>query len=232
MLEKNKIWITRTITFTIIALIVLVIYANDWHQLLTIEELRVHRDELKLYAENNFLLALSVFVMTYIVVTALSIPGATIMTLAGGAIFGRGVGFVSILISAAIGATLAMIVSRYLLGTWVQSKFSKKLQTVNEGIEKNGAYYLFAMQLVPVIPFFIINLTMGLTKLSPWKFFTISLFGLAPGCFIFVNAGAELGTVNNFDDIISLRLILSLVLLGIMPLLLKFLLNYFKPNKN
>ena len=144
-----------------------------------------------LYQQNPALTA-AVFFSIYILVTALSIPGAVLMTLIGGAVFGLSQGLLLISFASSIGATLAFLMSRLLLKDWVQNKFSSHLKTINSGIEKDGSFYLFTLRLIPVVPFFAINLLMGLMPISAWRFYWVSQLGMLAGTAVYVNAGAEL----------------------------------------
>ncbi len=161
------------------------------------------------------------YMILYILVTALSLPGAAVLTLAGGALFGLVTGTVVVSIASTFGATLACIVSRFLLRDWVQERFGEKLQTINRGIEEGGAFYLFTMRLIPAFPFFVINLAMGLTKMPVVTFFWVSQIGMLPGTLVYVNAGKELAGITSLSGILSPGLLISFALLGIFPLLMK-----------
>lgn len=184
----------------------------------------------KLYADNK-LLVISMYMLGYILVTSLSLPGAAVMTLAGGALFGLVTGTVVVSFSSTIGATLACLVSRFLLRDWVQSKFSEKLNTFDEGIRKEGAFYLFTLRLIPVFPFWLINLVIGLTKIPLRTFFWVSQIGMLPGTIVFVNAGKELAKIGSLSEILSPGLIVSFVLLGVFPIAAKKLLAFYKNRK-
>jgi uncharacterized membrane protein YdjX (TVP38/TMEM64 family) len=168
---------------------------------------------------SHTVLTTGVYMLVYIAVTALSLPGAAVMTLAGGALFGLLTGTVVISFASTIGATLAFLVSRFLLRDWVQERFRKKLHTINQGIEKEGSFYLFTLRLVPVFPFFIINLVMGLTPIRTTRFYLVSQVGMLPGTLVYVNAGTQLAQIDSLKGILSPGLLLSFALLGIFPLL-------------
>lgn len=180
-----------------------------------------------LYAGNRALV-IALYMLVYILVTSLSLPGAAVMTLAGGAFMGLMVGTVVVSFASTIGATLACFVSRFVLRDWVQSRFGGKLKTVNEGIEKEGAFYLFTLRLVPVFPFWLINLVMGLTKMRLSTFYWVSQVGMLPGTLVYVNAGKELGKIDSVSGILSPGLIFSFVLLGVFPLAARKLLALYK----
>jgi uncharacterized membrane protein YdjX (TVP38/TMEM64 family) len=169
--------------------------------------------------------------LIYIVVTGLSLPGAAVMTLAGGALFGLWTGTLIVSFASSIGATLACFVSRFVLRDWVQGKFGDKLSVINEGISKEGAFYLFTLRLIPVFPFFMINLVMGLTKMPLRTFYWVSQLGMLAGTIVYVNAGKELGKIDSLKGILSPGLIASFVLLGIFPIAAKKLISLYKTKK-
>jgi uncharacterized membrane protein YdjX (TVP38/TMEM64 family) len=157
----------------------------------------------------------------YITVTALSLPGAVIMTLAGGALFGVMAGTVVVSFASSIGATIACFVARFILQDWVQGRFGDRLAAINKGIAEEGVFYLFSLRLVPIFPFFVINLVMGMTRLPLWKFYWISQLGMLPGTIVYVNAGKELGKIDSLAGILSPGLLVSFIILGIFPLAVK-----------
>jgi pyruvate/2-oxoglutarate dehydrogenase complex dihydrolipoamide dehydrogenase (E3) component/uncharacterized membrane protein YdjX (TVP38/TMEM64 family) len=155
----------------------------------------------------------------YVLVTALSFPGAAILTLAGGAIFGLGWGLLIVSFASTMGATLAFLTARFVLRDSIEAKFAKRLADINQGIQKDGAFYLFTLRLVPLVPFFVINLVMGLTKMRVWVFYAVSQLGMLAGTAVFVNAGTQLSQITSLKGILSPALIGSFVLLGVFPLL-------------
>lgn len=171
-----------------------------------------------LFAENPILTA-GIFFCVYVAATAVSLPGAAALTLIGGAVFGLGWGLLLISFASSIGATLAFLITRLLLRDWVQSKFGQYLKTINQGMEKDGAFYLFTLRLIPVVPFFVINLVMGLMPISAWRFYWVSQLGMLAGTAVYVNAGAELGKLDTLSvsGLLSPTLIGSFVLLAIFP---------------
>ena len=172
-----------------------------------------------------------VFLLIYIAVTALSLPGATIMTLVAGAIFGLLWGLLIVSFASSIGATLAFLASRFLLRDSVQAKFGDKLKAINDGVAREGGFYLFTLRLVPAFPFFVINLVMGLTPLKTWTFYWVSQLGMLLGTIVYVNAGTELGKVTSLKGILTPSLIGAFILLGIFPLIAKKLVDVFKARK-
>ena len=177
------------------------------------------------FYEDNPWLTIAAFMAIYIAMAALSLPGAAIMTLAAGAIFGLAVGLVLVSFASTIGATLACLLARYLFRDAVQSRFGKFLQKINEGIEKEGAFYLFAVRLVPVFPFFVVNLVMALTPIRLWTFYWVSQIGMLAGTAVYVNAGKEIGQLESLSGILSPMLLISFALLGIFPIVAKKMLN-------
>jgi uncharacterized membrane protein YdjX (TVP38/TMEM64 family) len=167
----------------------------------------------------------------YILVTSLSLPGAAILTLAGGALFGLLRGTVIVSFSSTIGATLACAVSRFLLRDWVQERFGAKIARINDGIEKEGAFYLFTLRLIPVFPFWLINLSMGLTKMKLATFYWVSQVGMLAGTIVYVNAGKELAKVDSLHGIISPQLLGSFALLGIFPIAAKKIIAWYRTRK-
>lgn len=175
---------------------------------------------------------IAAYMAIYILVTSLSLPGAAIMTLAGGALFGLVVGTVVVSFASTIGATLACMVARFVLRDWVQGRLGDKLRTVNDGVEREGAFYLFTLRLIPVFPFWLINLAMGLTRMSLKTFFWVSQIGMLAGTIVYVNAGRELGKIESLSGILSPTLIFSFVLLGLFPLIAKKSLALYKKRRS
>ncbi|HDL20953.1 MAG TPA: TVP38/TMEM64 family protein [Nitrospirae bacterium] len=171
------------------------------------------------------------YMAIYILVTSLSLPGATVMGLAAGAFFGLLTGTIIVSFASTIGATLACLVSRFILRDWIQNKFGDKLKTVNEGIEKEGAFYLFTLRLIPIFPFWLINLVMGLTKMPLKKFYWVSQVGMLPGTIVFINAGKELAKIDSLSGIFSPGLLLSFALLGVFPITAKKLIALYQSRK-
>jgi uncharacterized membrane protein YdjX (TVP38/TMEM64 family) len=180
-----------------------------------------------LYAQQQFLV-LGVYFAIYVAVTALSLPGAVVMTLAGGALFGLWTGLLVVSFASSIGATLACSVARFVLRDWVQAKFGDKLTAINKGIETEGSFYLFTLRLVPIFPFFVINLLMGLTRMPLRTFYWVSQLGMLAGTVVFVNAGKELAKIGSLSGILSPGLLISLAVLGVFPIAVKKLLGFYR----
>jgi uncharacterized membrane protein YdjX (TVP38/TMEM64 family) len=224
----DKKLLQRLLIVAAIVIAVILFKVLGLGQYLTLDYLKASQDKFsQLYGENR-LTVIATYMAIYIAVTALSLPGAAVMTLAGGAMFGFWIGFVVVSFASTIGATLACFVARFLLRDWVQNRFGDKLSTINKGIEKEGAFYLFSLRLVPIFPFFVINLAMGLTTMKLLTFYWVSQIGMLPGTMVYVNAGKELGQIESLSGILSPGLILSFVILGLFPITVKKLLTFYK----
>lgn len=217
----------------VVAIIALIAAFRFFHldHYFTLSYIKGAQEKFQILYSGNHLLVIGIYMLIYILVAALSLPGAAVMTLLGGAIFGLLVGTVAVSFASTIGATLACFVSRYLLRDWVQGKFGDKLHTINEGITREGPFYLFTLRLIPAFPFFVINLVMGLTKMRLWTFYWVSQVGMLAGTIVFVNGGKELAKINSLKGILSPRLIISFVILGLFPLTVKKLMALYKSRR-
>ncbi len=195
------------------------------HGWLTLEQLGEHREALSQLVDRQPLSATAGFMAVYVVVTALSIPGAVILTLAAGALFGLMWGTLIVAVASTTGATLAFLIARTLLQGWVQDRFGARLARIKAGFARDGNFYLFSLRLVPVVPFFVINILMGLTPIRTRSFFLVSLLGMFPATVVYVNAGTELSRIEQIGDILSPRLLLAFVLLAAFPWLARLLLR-------
>jgi len=215
----------------IIAALIASVFIFDLTQYLNLELLKQQREQLtQLFAEQPLLMFGGYFAL-YVVCTALSIPGATVLTLGAGAIFGLAWGLLLASFASSVGALLAFLSARWLLHDWVQERFSKRLKTINEGIQRDGAFYLLSLRLVPLFPFFVINLVMGLTKIKTWTYYWVSQLGMFLATAVYVNAGTQLAQVNSLGDVVSADLLGALVLLGIVPIVAKFILGFLKKRR-
>ena len=213
--------IKKLMLASLIAIVLILLLLFDLHHYLTLEHLESSKDKLNSFYQDYPLLVLGTFFGIYLASSAFSLPGAAVLTLAGGALFGLVAGTLVVSFASTIGATLAMLISRLLLKGWVQNRFAAQMKKINSGILKEGTFYLFALRLLPAVPFFVINLVMGLTPIRIVTFFWVSQLGMLPATLVYVNAGSELGKVQTIDDILSSSLIISFLLLGIFPLLIK-----------
>ncbi len=188
---------------------------------LTLEALKESQEKFAaMQAQSPWLTTLATFVI-YVIVVALSLPGATIMSLAIGALFGFWVGILLVSFASTIGATLAFLASRYVLRDMIQRRLGDRLKGINEGMAKDGALYLFMLRLVPIFPFFLINLLMGLTQIHTATFCWVSQLGMLAGTLVYVNAGTQLARIDSLSGILSPQVLLSFTLLGVFPLLAK-----------
>jgi len=222
---------SRRTVLLLVAALIAAFFIFDLNQYLTLDYLKSQHQAFLDYYSSHQTLTIASYFLLYILVTALSLPGAAIMTLAGGAIFGLAYGVVIISFASTIGATLAFLISRFLLRDYVQKRFGDKLKAVNDGIERDGDFYLFTLRLIPIFPFFIINLVMGLTPMKAWRFYVVSQIGMLPGTIVYVNAGSQLGKLDSLSGILSPSLLLSFALLGLFPLLAKKLVEWLKRRK-
>ena len=213
----------------------------DLNELLTLEGLKGSMDQFEQYKTQSPWLVIGGFFVVYILVTALSLPGAAILTLAAGALFGLVQGVLVASFASSIGATLAFLTSRYLLRDTIKQRFPDRLASIDAGVKKEGGFYLFTLRLVPIFPFFLINLLMGLTAIKARTFYWVSQIGMLAGTFVFVNAGTQLAQIEQLSGILSFNLLASFALLGLFPLIAKGILtilkkrrvykNYNKPKK-
>ncbi|MDD5286297.1 MAG: TVP38/TMEM64 family protein [Desulfuromonadaceae bacterium] len=221
--KKSALVLTGVVVITLF-------FYFDLQRFLTLTALKANRQTLLDYYAAHKLIMVAGFMAIYIIQTALSLPGAAILSLAAGAIFGSIMGTVYANIAATIGATLAFLVTRYLLRDVVLNKFGGKLEGMNRELEERGFSYLLFLRLVPLFPFFLINLAAGLTRLPLRTFFFGTMLGIIPGGFVYVNAGASLATIDSLSGIASPRVLGSFALLGLFALV-PVLYNRFKARK-
>lgn len=227
----NKTSLKKAAIILIVAGLFAAFRLFDLGHYLTLSSLKARQHEFSLlYAEHRFAV-IAGYMAIYILVTSLSLPGAVVMTLAGGALFGLGAGTLIVSFASTIGATLACAASRFVLRDRVQARFGDKLKAVNEGTEREGAFYLFTLRLIPLFPFWLVNLVMGVTKMPLVKFYWVSQLGMLPGTVVYVNAGKELARIDSLSGILSPGLIFSFVLLGIFPLAAKKLLALYRRKR-
>ncbi|MDH5540046.1 MAG: FAD-dependent oxidoreductase [Rhizobacter sp.] len=203
----------------------------DLGRFLSLDYIKQRQTDFAALYDTNPLLVIGAYFVLYVGVTALSLPGAAIMTLAGGAVFGLLAGTLIVSFASSLGATLAFLVSRYVLRDSVQNRFGTRLGEINKGIEREGAFYLFTLRLVPLIPFFVINLVMGLTRMKAGVFYLVSQVGMLAGTLVYVNAGTQLARIESLRGILSPALIGSFVLLGVFPLIAKKIVDVVKARK-
>ncbi|WP_083447146.1 bifunctional TVP38/TMEM64 family protein/FAD-dependent oxidoreductase [Azoarcus sp. CIB] len=221
----------RLLLLAAIALTTLMFFAFDLDRYLSLEFFKAQQTAIEVWRDARPLAAAAAFFVIYVAVTGLSLPGAAIMTLAGGAIFGLWAGLLIVSFASTLGATLAFLASRFILRDTVQARFGERLRAINAGIEKEGALYLFTLRLVPVFPFFVINLVMGLTPIRTWTFYWVSQVGMLAGTVVYVNAGTQLAQIDSLSGILSPALLASFALLGVFPLIAKKLVEMVKARK-
>ena len=220
------------------ALLVLILFGAiaayflfDFGQYLSLESFKERQAEIVAAKDDNPLLYIAGFFLLYVAVTGLSIPGAAIMSLVAGALFGLVFGTVIVSFASTIGATLAFLSSRYLMRDWVQGKFGERLRAIDDGLAKDGAFYLFTLRLIPVFPFFIINLLMGLTRITTWTFFWVSQLGMLAATIVFVNAGTQISQLESTAGLLSPILIASFVTLALFPWVAKGLIGFVNRHR-
>ena len=228
---RNKSLLKKILLLVIATILGICFFAFDLQQYLTLSYLKESQAGFADLYQQKPVMVIGGYMLIYILVAALSLPGAAILTLAAGALFGLGVGLLVASFASSIGATLACFVARFALRDWVQDKFAEKLSTINQGIDEEGAFYLFTLRLIPVFPFFIINLVLGLTKMHLFTFYWVSQLGMLAGTAVYVNAGKELAKLDSLAGILSPGLIGSFVILGIFPVLVKKILGLVKKKK-
>lgn len=223
--------ISRWIALVVVVSLIGAFFQYDLGNYLTLENIKSEQEALRSLVDTNPAEFIAGYFFIYVAVTALSIPGAAVMTLVAGALFGLWWGLLIVSFASTIGATLAMVIARWLFKQEVENRFKNQISTINKGIEKDGAFYLFTLRLVPAFPFFAINLAMALTSMNVITFFLVSQVGMLAGTFVFVNAGTELAQVKNLSDVLSAGLLMSFVLLGVFPLLAKWFVDWVKAQR-
>src|SRR5262245_663303 len=215
-MNKDKLVLVVVVIAAIVAY-----FAFDLGRFFSLVYLKSSQAEFAALYDTHPAAVIGVFFAVYVAVTALSFPGAAIMTLAAGAIFGLLAGTVIVSFASSIGATLAFLAARFVLRDSVQARFGARLAEIDKGVQKEGAFYLFTLRLVPLVPFFVINLLMGLTKMKTTTFYWVSQLGMLAGTVVYVNAGTQLAKIDSLRGIVSPGLIGSFVLLGVFPLIAK-----------
>ncbi|MBA6295831.1 FAD-dependent oxidoreductase [Colwellia sp. MB02u-9] len=221
----------KILLFVIAITLVALFFHFDLNRLLTLEGLKASMAQFGQWREQSPLLVIGGFFTLYVLVAALSLPGAAILTLASGALFGLAQGLVIASFASSFGALLAFLVSRYLLRDTIKAKFPDRLKAIDAGVKKEGAFYLFTLRLVPVFPFFLVNLLMAVTGIKAWTFYWVSQIGMFLGTMVYVNAGTQLAEIESLSGILSPKLILSFVLLGLLPLIATTIINKIKQRQ-
>ena len=220
--------LTKIVVFLACVSMVVIFIIFDLDRFVSLSYIKESQARFQELATEHPLPVIASYMIIYILVTSLSLPGAAVLTLLGGALFGFWIGTLTVSFASTIGATLACFVSRFLLRDWVQKKLGDRLTAVNEGIRQEGAFYLFTLRLIPLFPFWAINLLMGLTKMPLRTFYWVSQLGMLAGTAVYVNAGKELAKIDSLSSILSPSLIFSFVLLGILPITGKKAIHLYK----
>lgn len=218
----------------VVALNVGLIFAFFYFELdkkLTFAQLKTQRDWIETYYLSHTWQVISIYLLIYIGITAASLPGAAILTLAGGYLFGLTTGTIVVSFASTIGATLAFLLARFVFRSAVQSQFADRLKVINEGVQQDGKFYLFTLRLLPIFPFFLINLLMGLTPMSVRNFYLVSQLAMLPGTIAYVNAGTQLGQIDSLSGILSPSLLLSFAVIGTLPWIAKLMVTLIKRRR-
>ena len=228
-MDKKKIKIGLLI---LIMLAIIAFFFYDIQQYATLDYIKAKQQNIFEYYKQNVFFVLVLFIFLYVLVTALSLPVATFLTLLGGALFGFSTGLIIVSFASTIGATLAFLMARFLAQNYVQKYYKKQLSKINKKFKSEGAFYLFALRLVPVFPFFIINVVMGLMTIKTWTFYWVSQLGMLPGTIVYVYAGTQLAQIETFSDITTPSMLIAFALLGLFPLIAKNFVQFMRKDKN
>lgn len=228
-MDQKKIKIGLLI---LIMLAIIAFFFYDIQQYATLDYIKAKQQNIFEYYKQNVFFVLVLFIFLYVLVTALSLPVATFLTLLGGALFGFSTGLIIVSFASTIGATLAFLMARFLAQNYVQKNYKKQLSKINKKFKSEGAFYLFALRLVPVFPFFIINVVMGLMTIKTWTFYWVSQLGMLPGTIVYVYAGTQLAQIETFSDITTPSMLIAFALLGLFPLIAKNFVQFMRKDKN
>jgi uncharacterized membrane protein YdjX (TVP38/TMEM64 family) len=221
----------RWVALAIFAALIAAFFALGLQRYFTLENFKAQQAAIEAYRSANPLAAAAIFFAIYVVVTGLSLPGAGILTVVGGAIFGFVQGVVIVSFASTIGATIAFLIARFLLHDAIQSRFGERLKPINEGVKRDGGFYLFTIRLVPAFPFFIVNVLMALTPIRTPTFYWVSQLGMLPFTLVFVNAGTQLAHLTSLRGILSPGLLGAFVMLGVFPLIARKIIETVKRRR-
>ena len=222
---------TKLVLAVVVVALIAAFFILDLGQYFSLEYLKAQKQALNDFYNSRPVLVITAFFLLYVAITSLGLPAAAVLTLAAGAIFGFLTGFVLVSFASTIGATIAFLLTRYLFHDAIQQKFGDRLQTINNGIEREGAFYVFGLRLVPLFPFFVINAVLGLTKLKTFTFYWASQLGMLAGTAVYVNAGTQLANIESLRDIVDPKLLISFILLGVFPIIAKYALAWLKRTR-
>jgi uncharacterized membrane protein YdjX (TVP38/TMEM64 family) len=209
----------KLVVGALIAAVIGALFYLDLGRYLSLEALKQNRDQLLVFTEAHYAASVALFILAYIVVAGLALPGAVILTLAGGFLFGSVFGTLFVNLGATTGALLAFLAARYLLRDWVEHKFGRWLGPVQQGFAKDAFSYLMTLRLIPLFPFFVVNLVAGLTRMSVGSYVAATALGIIPGSFVYAYAGRQLGTINSLEEVASPNVLAAFALLGVLALM-------------
>ena len=222
----------KKIVFLLTLILIFIILSfTELKTIFTLEAIQENYHTIENFYLNNVLLVGFLFSLIYIISAALSLPFALMLTILSGAIFGLSLGTIIASFSSTIGATICFLISRYIAKDFIQNKYKKQLLKFNEGFEKEGSFYLFAIRLTPIFPFFIVNIVMGLLKITTIKFYFISQIAMLPATLLYVYAGVQISDLESISDITSPELLLIFFLIGIFPILSKKIIDRYRRNQ-
>ena len=221
----------RYIIIFFILILISIFFFSDLKNFFTLGYVKENLINIRLLFKENVLLFSLIFSLIYIMSSALSLPFATLLTLLSGYIFGLTLGTLIVSLCSTVGASIAFLTSKFLFYNFIQKKYKKQLVTINNEFINEGIFYIFALRLVPVFPFFVVNIVTSLLPIKLSTFFWVSMLGMFPATLVYVNAGNELSKINSFSDILSFQVLISFSLIGILPLTIKFLLNKIRRKK-
>jgi uncharacterized membrane protein YdjX (TVP38/TMEM64 family) len=222
---------TKLILVAVVAALIASYFVFDLGQYLSLDYLKSQKEALNQLYSDRPVLVIAIYFVAYVAMAALALPAAAILTLAGGAIFGLVTGLIVVSFASSIGATIAFLLTRYLFHDAIEAKFGDRLAALNSGIEREGAFYVFGLRLVPLFPFVVVNSVLALTKLKTWTFYWSSQVGMLAGTAVFVNAGTKLATIDTLSDIAKPEILVSFALLGVFPIIAKYALAFLKRKK-
>lgn len=227
--SRRELW-PRLLLLSLIAAVVASFYLSGLHRTLTWEYVQTHVHGWQQQTKDHLVFSALIFFVVYLTATALSLPLALLLSLVGGALFGRWLGAGLVSLASTSGACLAFLGSRYLFRDWVRRRFGKQVEIIDRGVEKDGAWYLLTLRLLPIVPFFLVNLSLALTPMRLSTFALVSWLGMLPATLVITNAGTAITSITTPSDVLSLEVLGSLALLGLLPLFLRFVLLRFKQN--
>lgn len=221
----------KIVLFCCLLVLVVSYWLLDIQQYLELNNVKSHLAAVEDYVRQHLLVSLLLFFFCYVVITGLSLPGALILTLVSGHLFGFWLGLLTVSFASTLGATLAFLSARYLLRSWVESRFQRLSAIINLGVEKDGKMYLFSLRLVPLFPFFAINLACGITRMRVWSFYWVSQLGMLAGTMVYVNAGVQLSQLESISGVMSFDVVFSFILLAAFPYVARVTIRHFKRHR-